>query len=229
MATIVQRRDTDFNTQINIFCNKIDTYSALFALDAAEVTSIKRDCDFFAYTLEALNTFSTFGEGITNYKALLRFGQDSQVLPAFPAIPALAVAPTLVAANIDERFRRLIQKIVAHQSYTTTIGEDLGIEKPKTVFDPQTGKPVFKIIFSSGGQPQLVWKKGQFQGVEIWKSTGAAFTKLDRDMKPDFIDKADLPAAGTSAVWKYKMIYLFNDETVGSWSDEVVVTVYGNV
>lgn len=31
-------------------------------------------------------------------------------------------------------------------------------------------------------------------------------------MHPDFMDNSALPAAGTAVVWKYKMIYLFNDE-----------------
>jgi hypothetical protein len=30
-------------------------------------------------------------------------------------------------------------------------------------------------------------------------------------------------------VWKYKMIYVLNDATTGLWSDDVTVTVYGNV
>jgi len=35
----------------------------------------------------------------------------------------------------------------------------------------------------------------------------------------DSWDTAALPAAGTSAIWKYKAIYRFNDEQVGQWSD----------
>ena len=44
-----------------------------------------------------------------------------------------------------------------------------------------------------------------------------------------FADKHPLPAVGTSAAWKYKMIYLLKDETIGDWSDETTVTVYGSV
>jgi hypothetical protein len=39
----------------------------------------------------------------------------------------------------------------------------------------------------------------------------------------------NLPPQGTSATWKYKMIYLINDEPVGNWSDVVSVTVSGEV
>ncbi|MDZ4846399.1 MAG: hypothetical protein SH857_12705 [Chitinophagales bacterium] len=48
-------------------------------------------------------------------------------------------------------------------------------------------------------------------------------------MRPDYIDKSDLPPVGISKVWKYKMMYLFDDEPVGNWSTEAAVTVCGEV
>src|SRR6266446_1189694 len=72
--------------------------------------------------------------------------------------------------------------------------------------------PDSKIEMSSGGHPNLRWTKGKFDGVEIWKDSGTGLVKLDRDMRPDYIDKTNLPANGTAAVWRYKMIYLMNDE-----------------
>ena len=65
--------------------------------------------------------------------------------------------------------------------------------------------------------------------MEIWKDSGKGFEKLDKDFFPDFTDKTALPAPGASILWKYKMIYLLKDETVGNWSDEVSVTVSGAV
>ena len=136
----------------------------------------------------------------------------------------------MVAANVQKRFAEIIQDCVRSGNYTIGIGEDLGIEKPETVFDPQLGQPEFEIELNSGGRPNLLWPKGKFQGIEIWKdSDGTGFKFLDKDFNPDYLDKSALPAAGTSAVWKYKMIYLFQDEQVGNWSEEVVITVYGNV
>jgi hypothetical protein len=105
----------------------------------------------------------------------------------------------------------------------------LGIAAPASTFNPADGKPDFFIEFSSGGHPNLRWTKGKFDGVEIWKDSGTGFVKLDRDMKPDYIDKTDLPKLGVAAVWKYKMIYLMDDEPIGNWSDVVSVTVHGEV
>lgn len=155
--------------QLDNFCNKIDTYSAPLGIAAGDVTSIKRDRDFVFCMLEALNTFKTYGENMTSYKDLLRYGNEDEVLPAFPAVPVLAAAPTLVAANVQKRFARIIQACVNSTNYSKTIGEDLGIEATITVFDPNLGKPIFKALQSSGGKPLLAWRKKKFQGVEIWK------------------------------------------------------------
>jgi len=230
MATFIETKDEKFGTQLRIFCQKVDTHSATLGLNAAKVISIKKDSTFFDYTLDAANSFKTFAQSMNGYKFLLRKGRGDEVLPAFPAIPTLAVAPTLVAANVQKRFAEIIQDCVRSGNYTIGIGEDLGIEKPETVFDPQLGQPEFEIELNSGGRPNLLWPKGKFQGIEIWKdSDGTGFKFLDKDFNPDYLDKSALPAAGTSAVWKYKMIYLFQDEQVGNWSEEVVITVYGNV
>ena len=50
-------------------------------------------------------------------------------------------------------------------------------------------------------------------------------------MRPDYIDKSDLPAMGVALVWKYKMIYIKDEEVIGNWSDVVMVmvTVHGEV
>jgi hypothetical protein len=123
----------------------------------------------------------------------------------------------------------MIQRIVNHLNFTPALGEDLGITSPVVAFSKASGKPTFSAQLTSGGYPLLVWLRGKFEGVEIWKDSGSGFVKLDRDMRPDYIDKSTLPAAGASAAWRYKMIYLINDEHVGVWSDVVTVTVYGEV
>jgi hypothetical protein len=74
----------------------------------------------------------------------------------------------------------------------------------------------------------IAWKKGSFEGVEIHKSKdGINFSKLDRDFKPDYTDKSDLPEPTKAEVWYYKLIYLLNDEQVGQWSDMQSIAVGG--
>ena len=231
MATFINPTDEGFATQLVTFCDKIDTYNVLLGITAGQVTAVKLDRDNYIYGFKSADTIDTFKQAVTGWKNLLRYGNGAQVLPVFTATPVLPAPPAAVEANVQGRFEQLVKQIAAHPKYTTNIGEDLGIEAAKTPFDPNLGKPKFRIEFSSGGHPNLVWKKGKFQGVEIWKSTdrGASWQKLDKDFSPDYIDKSALPAVGQTAVWAYKMIYIYKDEVVGSYSGEESVTVYGQV
>lgn len=231
MPTFIERTDEGLDSQLQNFCSKIDTYNTLLGVSSGQVTAIKLDRDNFHYGVHASTLIDSFKQNVTGWKRLLRYGNKSEILPAFPTQPTLPTVPTLVGANVQERFANLIQQIVANANYTTSIGEDLGIEAAVTPFNPEDGKPTFKIGFSSGGHPNLIWKKGKFQGVEIWNSinNGTSWQKLDKDFSPDYTDKSDLPAVGVSAVWIYKMIYIYKDEVVGSYSNEVSVTVQGQV
>jgi hypothetical protein len=228
MAILIEKTDTAFNLQLKNFASKISTYSTALGLTAAEVTSIKADAAAFDFILNTQLAVQTFAQNYTVFKNNLRNGGDL-TLGALPVQPVFGAAPALPALNIESRFRNLTQRIAHNAAYTAAIGLDLGIEAPVSVFNPDNGKPVFKIELSSGGHPNLRWTRGKFQGVEIWKDSGNGFSKLDRDMRPDYIDKSNLPAAGITAVWKYKMIYLLKDEVIGNWSDVVTVTVHGEV
>jgi hypothetical protein len=104
----------------------------------------------------------------------------------------------------------------------------LRIVAPDEVFDATLGKPTFK-VFMDSGHPVLKWVKGKFQGVDIYKDSGTGWVKKERDLMSPWVDTDPLPLAGQTAVWKYKMVYVFDDKTTGTYSDEVTVTVYGNV
>jgi hypothetical protein len=232
MATFIAKDETAFSLQLNTFADKIDQYKAALGIAQAKVDSVKADRNIYDFILGLNDQVQTYAQGFTSYKKLLRFGNDNEVLGAVPVLTfPVPPFPPLVAANIDKRFRDLVQDCAASPNFNDTIGQDLGIVAPFVPFDPATGKPVFTIELSTGGYPLLKWKKIKFQGVEIWKDAGdgAGWKKHDRDMRPDYIDKSNLPPVGISKVWKYKMIYLVDDEVVGNWSDELSVTVYGEV
>jgi hypothetical protein len=57
--------------------------------------------------------------------------------------------------------------------------------------------------------------------LELWKGwgDGKGFVLLTYTISTDYADLSPLPAAGVSAVWKYKGIYRLNDQQVGQWSD----------
>lgn len=231
MSSFIDHSDEGFGFQLNTFCGKIDTYSVTLSLTPSEITSIKADKDLYLWALQVQDDTQKFAQNFTNFKNLLRYGSGTEVLTVIPTPPPFPAPPAIVAANVQKRFSDLVKRIKGSPNYTKAIGEDLGLEVAHTPFDPQLGKPVFKTTYSSGGHPHLIWKKGKFQGVEIWvdRNDTKGWVKLERDFHPDYTDKAALPAVGQSAVWNYKMIYLFQDDVVGSWSAEQSMTVYGSV
>lgn len=228
MAIFIETNDADFNIQLNNFANKIANYGTALGLTTAEINSIKADAKAFDYVLGNQVAIQTFAHNYTTFKAQLRKG-GTATLGALPKQPVFTTAPTMPLIGIESRFRALLQRITHQNGYTAAIGKDLGIDAPLTVFNAADGKPVFNITLSSGGYPNLHWTRRKFNGIEIWKDSGTGFIKLDRDMHPDFTDKTPLPAAGATAIWKYKMIYIINDEVIGHWSDVVSISVHGEV
>jgi len=79
------------------------------------------------------------------------------------------------------------------------------------------------------GKPTIEWKKGDSDGIQLIvdRGDGNGYHWLANDSTPDYPDTEPLPPLGQSATWKYKAIYLLDDEQVGQWSDELVVTVQG--
>jgi hypothetical protein len=230
VATVIQVRDDAFEQQVVTFCSKIGGYTVILGLNPAKVAAVIADQKLYSYILLLHDLFFTFSQDLTTYKRLLRHGIEEQVLGAIPVIPTAPIpVPPVTFANMQKRFADLVQDCVRSSNFSSAIGEDLGIIAPSTPFDPQSGKPIIKFSYSSGGHPLLIWKKGKFEGVNIYKNDGTGYRKFDFDSKPDYIDKSDLPEADKSAVWKYKLIYVFNDAEVGSFSEEVAVTVYGSV
>ncbi len=233
MATFIEPSDEKYLLQVNKFCDRVDTYSGTLGLDPAKVAAIKADNDFFRKTFLYMGQFRGFAESFTNYKDLLRHGKGDEVLGTFPVAPVIETpVPTPTSANCQKRFAEIIQDCVKSPNYTKTIGEDLGIEATVTPFNPADGKPELKPAYSTGGHPELKWKKGKFDGIEVWidRNDGKGWVYLDKDMRPDFTDKISaLPAAGASAVWKYRAIYLYKGEQAGQWSEVVTLTVHGSV
>ena len=96
--------------------------------------------------------------------------------------------------------------------------------------DPVTSQPALKVQLIAGGLPEVLWKKGQFDGIrlQIDRGDGKGWVELAIDMKPNFTDDlSPLPAAGKTALWQYRAIYLLNDADFGQWSAPVSVTVAG--
>ncbi len=205
---------------------KLPKYAAKFGIGPDEVTDIANSVAAFEYTLDILGLIGTYKQNWTSLKNLLRDGPDTGDVAAFPAALDLGVQPTAVDPGLFTRISGIAARIKNHPAYTDNIGQDLGIVGSEQTFDPSTGKPVITASFLAG-QVLIGWTKGNFDGVriEVDRADGKGYVFLAIDTQPDYTDSTPLPPAGTSAIWKYRAIYLLADEVVGQWSDEVKVTV----
>ena len=72
-------------------------------------------------------------------------------------------------------------------------------------------KPVLTLEIQAG-RPNVKWVKSGMQGINLYVNHGnGVFVFLARDTEPDYLDTTALPAAGQSALWKYKACYCLHD------------------
>jgi hypothetical protein len=228
MSDYLEKEDLKFAVQIAEFAEALPTFAGTLDLTVLQVGNAQNDADFISFVITKNLAADGYKQNWVKLKDQVRYGKNGDVLAAFPPPVDVSSPPTAVQPNVEKRFRELVKIIKAHPNYTKGIGETLKIEKAETTVNPSEGKPSFKVFLDSGS-PVLKWMKGIYEGVEVWVDRGTGYTKAERDLRPPFVDKHTLPPAGQSAVWKYKMIYLLKDETIGLWSDEVSVTVVGEV
>lgn len=227
MSTYLEHNDEKFAIQLSNFASKIDLYRPIFGLTGDETSSFTDDANFFQWSVTNLKKVDTYKRNWLSFKNILKKGETNVTTNTFPETPVLEAVPAAVTPGIIYRFTTMVNRIKAHQSYTTAIGQNLGIEYSSSLkLDLDTAQPILKAV-SRGGKVNLDWKKGKFDGIVIEKDSGNGFIVLDKDLHPNFIDKSDLPPAGESAVWKYRAMYLYNDDQVGLWSDMVTVSVVG--
>lgn len=227
MIILIIRTEEGFQEQVDNFLNKAPNYPAL-GLSATMLTELRKDWTLAQWLIQTSNSISTYNQGIVAYKKNLRNGTKNGALPTIPVLPA---TPAISDGGMEKRFRYIVQTAMRSPAMTPAIAKDLGVLAPASNENiaANEAKPTYKIKYSSGGHPLIIWKKGPYEGVEIQKSRdGVNFTKLDRDYKPDFVDKSDLPAPTTAEVWYYRLIYLINEtEHLGQWSDVKSINVGG--
>jgi hypothetical protein len=228
-TSFIESNDASFGKQINNFATKIKQYKTILGFTDAEVAEAENDAAYWDYTLQADVAVETYAQNFKAYKINARTGsKNNTVLGAFPVLAAFGTAPTAVDANIQARFSQKAAKAKLSNNYTEAIGKDLGIEASVGSFDPSAGKPSFTLSIN-GKRPEIRFTKGKYNGVSIYKDSGdgKGYQFLDKAFYVTYSDKSTLPEAGKTALWKYKLIYLFHDEETGSMSDEVSISVVG--
>jgi hypothetical protein len=183
---------------------------------------------FYAYWTNYINQYSEFVRKLTQYRNELREGvPDGATASVMPTPPDLGTAPAAVAPGVFKRAAAIANLIKGRTVYTEADGLDLGIEGSEAAkTDLIAAKPAISVRLVQGGKPEIVWSKGDFDGIDIYVDRGSgAWVFLATDNYPNYTDNSPLPATGTAAVWKYRAIYKYDDEVAGDWSDVVSITV----
>ena len=204
-------------------------YYSTLGFVTADAIQCTTDLAFFTFLVNFKAQLRTKASDWVTYTQTAAYGMPGvTALGALPVPPTLpATPPAMVPPNIFGRTSAVIARLKKHPAYTPAMGEDMKIIGADDTTDVNTMKPVLEIDLRAG-RPNLGWVKRGMQAVDLYvdRATGA-FVFLARDTEPDYLDTAALPAAGQSAVWKYKAIYVLHDTPTGQWSDVTSVSVMG--
>ena len=234
------RKEADRRTAVDNLADKLPgAYATKYGLTTGELTTLENFRLWFNWTFTVLENVRLKAQGYTGFRDDLAYGtsvangnlslpQDF-TLPAMPASGSPAVTLTPVANGFGF-VATLVARIKGHAAYAVSDGNDLGLEGPAIAApDPQTTKPLLAAVLAAGGHVEVQWKKSGFTGVRIEVDRGnGIWVYLATDTVPHYIDTLTLAlAAGTTALWKYRAIYLEGDQVFGQWSDAVSIAVTG--
>jgi len=219
------KTDAERDAFLQNFAAKIVAHAPTVGVQPLEILSALADSNAFRWALDVLNQQKTDQQQWTAFKNLLRDGPEgaSAIAPEPPALPETPT--TLILPGIFKRSSRLVARIKAHAAYIVAIGEDLGIVAGVSARTLEEAKPTITLRLVSGGQPEVRWRKSNYDSLEIEVDRdGEGFRFLAIDAHPDYIDTFPLPA--TPTLWRYRAIYRQRDERVGEWSDTVQIPVH---
>jgi hypothetical protein len=207
------------------FAAKLPTYAATVGVTPAEVAQEAADDVFFNYVCDAHAAHTNTTHDWTAYKHQAAHGDN---LGDIPVTPTPGTPPPLVPPDIFGRATMLAVRIKNHPNCTEAIAQDLGIIGAEVIVNPTSYQPILTLSLNAG-HPHIGWPKLGMDSLDLWRDCGdgKGFGQLTITTNPDYMDSSPLPAAGASAVWKYKGSYRFNDLQVGQWSDVATIGVMG--
>ena len=202
-------------------------YATKYGLSAANVTALHTGRQWVDAVLPYLTGLRDSSQTFTAFKNALFNGTGAIAAPLAPVFTAPAAAPLtgvfLLAAA-------LVQQIKNHPAYTEADGQDMGIEGAAIVPPPAGGvaPDLSKSRIGSGGLVEIVWKKDRYTAIKIMVDRGDGHGEvfLAIDTQPNYTDTVK-PAAGASAIYTYRAIYLTGDAEFGQWSQPFEITVRG--
>jgi hypothetical protein len=206
---------------------KLPGYVATLPLVAGELTAALLDLDNAIFALDA------YRGGIAAFSkaAYARVDEALQGGPAgniaWLSFPVPGGTPAAVTYGCLQRtFTYIANKVQTAPGFTDAIALDLGLKTPPTPVTSAIAVPEFTLRLTTGNKLEVVWIKGQSEGVKLQFKLGATETQEDIDTRPNYTLNW-LPAAGTSAIVQVRLAFLLKDGTTGTWSDWKQFTLTG--
>jgi hypothetical protein len=225
--TYVEQTDTKFRIQLGNFCNLYPTYIDELNVLPAKMVRLNKGNAVVQVIFPQQEKLATFGTGFTSYKNLLRWGNNGEVLTAFPTMPTYPeTLPALCEANIESLFKEILQDCVDN-GMTEATAKILGVFAEDVTVLLGEGTPNFSLKLAGGGHPLLHCTIKGYDGFEIWKDTGTGFIRFDVSTSPNYMDMTPLPPAGTDVIWRYKIIYRYQNLQIGNWSPIIPIAIKG--
>ncbi len=240
-ASFVPRTDSRRRPWLNNLADRLlqtttPNLAGKYNVPTAQITQLDSGRKWVNWAYDNLTGLRNASKGLTEFKDNLFFGKGvagnltAPVAPTFSSTPTntgIAIVPVADIFGLAVSIGNMIKE---NPVYDPADGELLGLEGAEaTLPDAATTKPdLTKSRMASGGRAEVVWVKGPFTGIKIEVDRGDAqgVRFLAVDTEPDYIDSVR-PAAGQTAIYKYRAIYLLGDEEYGQWSDWVELTMRG--
>ncbi|NJA04930.1 hypothetical protein HC024_04110 [Methylococcaceae bacterium WWC4] len=129
-------------------------------------------------------------------------------------------------SHAEEHVRAVVRRIKANARYTDAIGNLLGVIGSENSVDLSSAKPILSGVDHSGGVVVLKYLKSKSNGINIYsqRENDADFIFLARNNGPAFTDDRPLLVPGKPELRRYTAVYVVNDEEVGLFSDEFVIS-----
>ena len=207
-----------------------------YGISTLLVTQLDNGRKWVNWTYDNLTGLRNGSKGLTAFKDNLFFGKGAAgnltapTLLAFSATPNNTGIAIIPVADVFGLAASIGHTIKSSLIYDPADGELCGLEgAEETLPDEATTKPdLAKSHVASGGRAEIVWVKGPFSAIKIQvdRNDTQGVRDLATDTEPDYVDTVR-PAAGQTAIYKYRAIYMLGDAEYGQWSDWVEITMRG--
>ncbi len=210
---------------LKTFALELPNYKTTLGFVDADVAEAVADADFMGWVVKTEGIQEDYAAGFSSFYKDARYQKTDLDLAAPPA-PVIDAMPKTVKSGIQARFAQKVKQAKASANYTETIGKTLGIVSSSSAARGNSNDtPDLKVVLSAG-YPELGFKLGGYEAVNVYKDAGNGYSLLKTAHRSPVKD-IHLPAAGQTALYKYKAIYVENDVEVGAMSAEISIAVAG--